>query len=164
MNQEAINLTKVAIKHYEDEKLRLTAKILSCRIKIEQAENDIFRVDNIKHSLDAALEKLEEADEKEGRERDPAREEITKENKEALSELEDPPEQTGEEKDQETIDKADKLIKRETEKWKTIKKDWKKCSRCNRRPVAPWNKKGICSTCQTRKKTNRPYKRRDVII
>ena len=59
MNQEAINLTKVAIKYYEDEKIKLAGEILSCRIKIEQAEKDVFKIDNIRHSPRGALEKLE---------------------------------------------------------------------------------------------------------
>lgn len=186
MNQEAIKLIKEAIKHYGDKETQLKGEILSFRIKIEDAEKELLKLGNIRQSLEAALERLEEADEKEKGGLKMGERPALKIPEEAIlevEEIEDPQELkespgtgeimeevkpgedlTDEDKDKATLEKADKLIKRETEKWKTIKKDWKKCPKCNRRPVAPWNRKGICSTCQTRKKTNRPYKKRNVVI
>ena len=92
--------------------------------------------------------------------RRPTESEILKQNKEALADIEFEKELTDEEKTDEALKKADQLVKREEEKARVEKKDWKKCPRCNRRPVAPWNTKGICSTCQKKRKTTRPYTRR----
>ena len=112
----------------------------------------------------SAMEKIGEDIEEEQKE-ESAEAEILKKNKEALENIEEKEEEedpfeTDEEKEKRILKKADSLIKRETEKLKTPRKDWKKCPKCNRRPIAPWNTKGMCSTCQRKRKTNRPYKRK----
>ncbi len=75
-------------------------------------------------------------------------------------EEEQPEELTDEEKTEEVLEKADQVIKREEEKLKEKKKDWKYCTKCNSNRVAPRNTKGICSPCQKERKTDRPYKKR----
>lgn len=40
------------------------------------------------------------------------------------------------------------------------KETWRICSKCNKNRISPVNKKGICTPCQLKRKTNRPYKRR----
>jgi hypothetical protein len=40
------------------------------------------------------------------------------------------------------------------------KKTWRICSKCNINRISPMNKKGICTPCQLKRKTDRPYKRR----
>jgi hypothetical protein len=68
---------------------------------------------------------------------------------------------TDEEKVEKQIDEADQLIEREKKREKQRKKGWKLCTVCNSNRVTPWNKKKICSTCQTKRSTTRPYKRRE---
>ncbi|GAG11010.1 unnamed protein product, partial [marine sediment metagenome] len=33
-----------------------------------------------------------------------------------------------------------------------LKADWKYCTKCEENKVAPWNKSGICSSCQQERK------------
>jgi hypothetical protein len=40
------------------------------------------------------------------------------------------------------------------------KETWRICSKCNKNRISPVNKKGICTPCQLKRKTDRPYKRR----
>ena len=65
MNKEIIELTKEAIKKHEDKGVTIMANILSLKKDIEEAERVHFKEGNIRKSLVAALEKLEEAEEKE---------------------------------------------------------------------------------------------------
>ncbi|MCK4789791.1 MAG: hypothetical protein KAV87_38985 [Desulfobacteraceae bacterium] len=66
---------------------------------------------------------------------------------------------TDDEKVEASIDEADQIIEREKQRQEQKKKGWKLCSECNSNRVAPWNKKQICSVCQNKKKTDRPYSR-----
>lgn len=66
---------------------------------------------------------------------------------------------TDEEKVEKQIDEADQLIEREKGRQEQKKKGWKLCTKCNSNRVAPWNKKKICSPCQSKRKTTRPYAR-----
>ena len=66
---------------------------------------------------------------------------------------------TDDKKVEKQIDEADQLIEREKKREKQKKKGWKLCTVCNSNRVAPWNKKKICSPCQNKKKTTRPYSR-----
>lgn len=78
-------------------------------------------------------------------------EEILKENKEKLDEIEEEElsEEEIEKKNKELLDKADDQIAAAK---KDQRADWKKCPVCLVRPMAPWNTKGKCSYCQTYKK------------
>ncbi len=40
------------------------------------------------------------------------------------------------------------------------KKTWRICTKCNINRISPVNKSGICTACQLKRKTNRPYVRR----
>jgi len=64
-----------------------------------------------------------------------------------------------EEKTEKVIDEADQVIEREKKRQEQKKKGWELCTECNSNRVAPWNKKGICSKCQNKRKPNRPYSR-----
>ena len=66
---------------------------------------------------------------------------------------------TDDEKVEASIDEADQMIAREKQRQEQKKKGWKLCSECNSNRVVPWNKKQICSVCQNKKKTDRPYSR-----
>lgn len=68
---------------------------------------------------------------------------------------------TPEERTKKALSEAELLIEREKEREKQRKKGWKLCTVCNSNRVAPWNNKKICSTCQTKRSTTRPYKRRE---
>lgn len=78
-------------------------------------------------------------------------EEILKENKEKLDEIEEEEltEEEREKKNKALLTKADKQMA-------AAKKDqragWPKCPVCKIRKMAPWNKTGKCSYCQTYKK------------
>jgi len=163
MNQDAIKLIKEAIKHYEDKKLRLTGEILSLRIRIEEAEKAIFKVDNIRQSLEAGLEKLEEAREKEGKEE---AEEIIIEKDLGTKEVEVVRENKKETKEefQRKMKRGDAVLEAAETERENKNKSWELCSVCKVHHVAPWNKKKICSICQAKRKTTRPYKRKNTFI
>jgi len=100
---------------------------------------------------------------------------ILKENKKTLEELEagepsamskiaddieeEQEEETAEEKLRKTLDRGDKAMAAAEKSLAEKNKDWKLCTQCNKRKIAPWNKKGICSLCQNERKTTRPYTR-----
>lgn len=104
-------------------------------------------------------------------------EEILKENKKTLEELEagEPSaiskiaeeieeeikedELTPEQRTKKSLDDADELIEREKLRKEQKDKGWALCTECNSNRVAPWNKKKICSECQNKRKTDRPYSR-----
>ena len=157
MNQEIIKLTKESIVNCKDTELSLESKIDSLNKEIEQAKRELFRVNNVRQSLEAAFTKLVEANEKE--EAGIKLEEEIKEEPSAMEKIieeseEDPQELTpDEEKAEVVLKKADRLIVAGKKAMKEEKKGWKKCPKCNRRPIAPWNKKGICSHCQQAKKS-----------
>lgn len=66
---------------------------------------------------------------------------------------------TPEQRTQKSLDDADDVIERAKKREDQKKKGWELCIKCNRNRVAPWNKKKICSTCQNKRSTTRPYKR-----
>ena len=66
---------------------------------------------------------------------------------------------TPEEKDEKVLDDADALIEREKKRQEQKKKGWPLCTVCNSNRTSPANKKGICTPCQTKRKTHRPYSR-----
>ena len=66
-------------------------------------------------------------------------------------------EMTDDEKLDKQIDKADQLIEREEKREEQKKKGWKLCGECNSNRISPANKKGICTPCQKKRKTTRPY-------
>lgn len=78
-------------------------------------------------------------------------EEILEENKEKLDKLEEE-ELTDEEKEKATLERADTAIDAAEKEQKDSRADWPKCPVCGIRPMAPWNKTGKCSYCQTYKK------------
>lgn len=57
-------------------------------------------------------------------------------------------------KNKEALERADKAIAAAKE-LEDKKKDWQLCSKCQLHKVAPWNKKGICSSCQRAKKSKK---------
>lgn len=67
---------------------------------------------------------------------------------------------TDEEKTKRALDDADQLIEREKKREEQKKKGWKLCSKCNSNRISPANKKGICTPCQLKRKTDRPYGKR----
>jgi len=104
-------------------------------------------------------------------------EEIMKENKKTLEELEDgepsamskigddieeemEEELTPEQKTKKAMEDANGLIEREKKREEQRKKGWKLCTKCNSNRVAPWNESKICSACQNERKTTRPYARK----
>lgn len=162
MNQDLINLTKKSVENCKANGEALQSRINRLEMEVRDAERELFKVDNVKQSLEAALERLEEADEKEKtgqkleEEKKAEENQLTSETVEVSHPVEIPEESilTDEEKDQATLEKANKLIKREKEKEKKDK-GWELCTECNFHHVAPWNKKGICSPCQLKRKTKR---------
>jgi len=105
-------------------------------------------------------------------------EEIIKENKEKLEEIEkeepsametiadeiegeiEEDKLTPEQRTKKALKDADDIIARERKREEQKKKGWELCTQCNSNRVAPHNKKGICSECQNKKKTDRPYSSR----
>lgn len=181
MNQELIKLTNESIKNCEDTMAELKERIVLIGNEIKEAEAELINVDNIKQSLEAALERLEEANEKERKANldmeESAKEAVEIEEEEVFEkvpeEVEDElveerevpeeveePEMTPEEKTKATLDDADRLIAREKKRQEQAKKGWKLCSECNSNRISPANKKGICTPCQTKRKTSRPYTKR----
>lgn len=189
MNQDIINLTKKSIENCEANRETLKVKINRLEKETREAERELFRVNNVKQSLESALERLEEADEKEKRgikeeeeegEEDPAKEEMEFIEKQDLPNLledsqklrESPgtgeimeeakpgEELTGEERTKKSLADADQLIEREKKREEQRKKGWKLCSKCNSNRISPGNKKGICTPCQQERKTSRPYRRK----
>ncbi len=220
MNQDLINLTKKSVENCKANRESLQTRINRLEKETRQAERELFRVDNVRQSLEAALERLEEADEKEKRgtkeqleeeaeeeeesapggtvmcktristaqdltdaekkkhpylkdrkeepsamekigddvekeiEEDLTEAEILKQNKATLGKIGKAPAV------EQTLERGEKAIKA-AELEQGRKKDWKKCSKCNFHHVAPWNKKGICSVCQAKRKTDRPYNRKN---
>lgn len=162
MNQDLINLTKKSVENCKANRETLQAKINRLEMEVRDAERELFKVDNVKQSLEAALERLEEAGEKERRGaelEEELREKPTKEEMEFVEKqdlpdlLEDPQELTDDEKAEAALKKADRLIVAGKKAMKEEKKGWATCAKCNKNKVAPWNKKGICSPCQLKRKT-----------
>lgn len=77
--------------------------------------------------------------------------EVLRINKAALEDIEEEEEEelTDEEKEKAALKRADKALAAAK---KDQRADWLKCPVCNIRPMAPWNKTGKCSYCQTYKK------------
>ena len=69
-------------------------------------------------------------------------------------------EMTPKEKTQKVLDDADRVIEREKKRREQAKKGWPLCTVCNSNRTSPANKKGICTLCQTKRKTDRPYVRK----
>lgn len=67
MNKEIIELTKEKIKELQDSQSKLESKICTYNNEVRALESEAFKLKNIRESLEAALEKLEEAKDKEER-------------------------------------------------------------------------------------------------
>jgi hypothetical protein len=65
MDKRIIALTKEAIKKQSDIEMVLKGKLLGLRATAEITEKEIFKEKNVRESLECALEKLEEAKERE---------------------------------------------------------------------------------------------------
>jgi len=148
MNQEAIQLVKRNIKECEDLKSKLESRICLLKNQIQEASKQLFQVNNVKQSLEAGLESLEEAVEK-----DKAILKLEEEIKASKEETE--------EEIQRKLERGDKAIEAaQAEQKKGKKEEWEVCPQCNENKVAPWNEKGICSSCQRSSKGKRKYTRR----
>ena len=119
----------------------------------EEAESlvPIEVVNNAKAILRENKEKLEEPKEEEPSAMEKIGDDIAEEMKED--------ELTDEQKAKRALDMADELIEREKKRQEQKKKGWRLCSECNSNRISPANKKGICTPCQMKRKTNRPYVR-----
>ena len=64
MNQESMKLVRESIKNCGDNRTTLEAKIERLEKETMETEGELFRVNNVRKSLEAALKSLEEAEEK----------------------------------------------------------------------------------------------------
>lgn len=64
MNEEIIELTKKSIKKQGDLELGINARLTGLRNKVVDGERELAEVTSIKASLEGALAKLEEAEER----------------------------------------------------------------------------------------------------
>jgi hypothetical protein len=55
---------------------------------------------------------------------------------------------------------AEKAMEAAKKEQKGSKSTWRICTKCNINRISPMNKSGICTACQLKRKTDRPYKRR----
>lgn len=62
-------------------------------------------------------------------------------------------------KNKAALARADKSLKAAKEQ--IGRETWRACTECKKNKIAPWNKKGICAECQAKRKTNRPYTKRN---
>jgi hypothetical protein len=101
----------------------------------------------------SAMEKIADQIEEEKKE-DITDAEILKQNKKTLGKMDKVPTLAA------TLSRGEKAIAAAQKEQNGTKKTWRICKRCDINRISPINRTGVCTPCQLKRKTNRPYKRK----